>query len=134
MNINISNADLINSEKVYVHDDVLGLLQFDRINKELRLSVTKNWPNKKTYSIVFLNVLGFEMTSCDFWGMSECILDFQYIEHSRSTLLPKLIKKVEDSQNYMGENNNIEPKYFETIITFGSGDELIIASETVVID
>lgn len=65
---------------------------FSSNEKKLHLSIY-NESNKKRRSIVFLNVIGFEMTSCDFWGSSPHILDFEYVEPKDHTLIPKLFDK-----------------------------------------
>ncbi len=132
MIIDVSNGKIINSKEVYIHDNILEELCFNRTEKRLHLSVLKEEYNNKRFSIDFLNVIGFEMTSCDFWGSSPYILDFEYVEHNDNKIIPKLFEK---------KNNNDYPfcllkdqeKYIETIITFASGDQLIIACERIIL-
>ena len=128
MRIDKSNATIINSKSIYIHDDKLSLLQFDRDKNILTMVLKQIWPIKFEYTIEFINVIGFEMTSCDFWGRSECILDFEYVEFEKQTIIPKLAKKwlsVEKDK----DNAWLLENQFETIITFSSGDTLIISCE-----
>lgn len=130
MIINISNGELINSKKIYIHDDVFEELCFHRMKKKLHLSIY-NESKKKRRSIVFLNVIGFEMTSCDFWGSSPHILDFEYVEPKDHTLIPKLFDK--NDSNFSRYLPNDLEKYIETTITLTSGDQLIVACENIMI-
>ena len=73
------------------------------------------------------------MTSCDFWGFSPYILDFEYIEeYNDNTIIQKLFNK-KDNNHYPFCSLNDREKYIETIITFTSGDQLIIACESIII-
>ena len=130
MIINISNGELINSKKIYIHDDIFEELCFHRMKKKLHLSIY-NESNKKRRSIVFLNVIGFEMTSCDFWFSFPHILDFEYVEPKDHTLIPKLFDK--NDSNFSRYLPNDLEKYIETTITLTSGDQLIVACENIMI-
>ena len=131
MIINVWNGKIINSKEVYIHDDILEELYFYRVEKKLHLSILKELNNKRI-SIDFLNVIGFEMTSCDFWGSSPYILDFEYVEGRDNTIIPKLFYK-KDNNDYPFCPLNDREKYIETIITFTSGDKLIVACESIII-
>ena len=132
MQIDVSNAEIINTKDVYIHDDILEDLYFNRNEKKLRLVIlTKDGKsNNKRFSIDFLQVIAFEMTSCDFWGSSPRILDFEYVEQDEATIIPKLFKKIYDNDYIYCPLKN-EKKYFETIITFISGDTLKIACKSI---
>ena len=128
MRIDKSNATIINSESIYIHDDELILLQFDRNTNILTLFLKQSWPNEFEYTIEFIKVIGFEITSCDFWGKSECVLDFEFIEPDKQSIIPKLSEKWLSVEKDNRNDSLIENK-FETIITFSSGDTLIISCE-----
>lgn len=68
MEINSLNGQVINSRDVYIHDDIFERMIFHRDKKILHLSLAKIWPVEYKYSIDFFQVIGFEMTSCNFWG------------------------------------------------------------------
>ncbi len=78
-----------------------------------------------------MGVIGFSMTSCDFWGASECVFDFEYVEFNERVIIPNLQKKWEDVKNaspavsYDG--------YIEVLITFSSGDQLRVACEKIIV-
>lgn len=127
MIIDASNGKIVNSKEVYIHDDVLEEFCFYRAEKKLHISVLKNESNySKSFSIDFMHVIGFEMTSCDFWGPSSRILDFEYVEKCNNTIIPKLFK-IKDDNDYQDCTLSDQEKYIETIITFISGDRLRVA-------
>lgn len=132
MRIDKSNGRILDSKEVYIHDDIFNELRFEHSKKKLYLSITKQGIQGENFIIEFVNVVGFELTSCDFWGPSIHIFDFEYVEHDNRTLLPKLFEK---------KNNNPDPccslitqeNYIESVITFTSGDQLIIACEYILL-
>ena len=132
MIIDVSCGEIINSKKVCIHDDILEEFSFNRTEKNLHLTILKQNITDNKYDIDFLHVIGFEMTSCDFWGSSPHILDFEYVKHDEIIILPKLFDK---------RNNNDYPfctlkdreNYIETVITFASGDQLRVACERIII-
>lgn len=133
MIIDASNGNIINSKEVYIHDDILKEFTFNRAEKKLHLSIVKEEKfNSVRFSIDFLNVIGFEMTSCDFWGRSPHILDFEYVEKDNTTIIPKLFK-MKNNNDYPFCTLDIQEEYIETIITFISGDQLIIACKSIII-
>ena len=87
MIINASNGQVINSKDVYLHDDILESMIFRRDEKILHLSLVKTWLVEYEYSIDFFRVIGFEMTSCDFWGADLRILDFEYVSETMLTFV-----------------------------------------------
>ena len=129
MIINSLNGQIINSKKIYLHDDILENLIFHRNSKNLHLSLSKSWPTQEEYTIDFLQVIGFEMTSCDFWGASPHILDFEYVENGR--LISKLFSKRTEYDSFCALKQ--QKDYIETVLTFISGDTLTVACEEVVI-
>lgn len=133
MIIDTSNGKIINSEEVYIHDDILEEFCFDRAEKKLHLSIIKEEGGDRIRSSIdFVHVIGFEMTSCDFWGASPHILDFEYVEKNDNTIIPKLFE-IKDNNGYQFCALNDREKYIETIITFVSGDRLIIACGSIII-
>lgn len=133
MIINASNGEIINSKDIYIHDDILEGLYFNRAEKKLHLSILKDCKSDDIrFFIDFFDVIEFKMTSCDFWGRSPHILDFEYIEPSENTMIPKLFKKKEIN-NFTSCSLDDPQKYIETVITFISGDQLLVACKSIVI-
>ena len=129
MVITEANGTIINTEEVYVHDDTLISISFDRITSLMKLEFKKYRSNDKTYHMYFENVLCFEMTNCDFWGASECVLDFEYVNRDSRILIPKLLSKW---QNTPDPPKNISyDNYLETVFTFTSGDQLRIVCKSI---
>ncbi len=133
MRIDASNGKIIDSKEVYIHDDILNELCFYRQEKRLKLIIRKFEDQNDMFTIEFINVIGFEMTSCDFWGPSRRILDFEYIEKDDNTIIPKLFE-IKDNNDYSSCTLNDREKYIESVITFISGDQLRIACEEIVIE
>jgi len=130
--IDASNAEIINSKAVYIHDDVLENLTFNRERKELCLYITRNSSERK-YSILYSGVIGFNMTSCDFWGSSPRILDFEKTGREESTIISKLFSIKKDN-GFTDSLLESEESYIETVITFVSGDKLTVACKCIDID
>ena len=133
MRIDASNGKIIDSKEVYIHDDILNELCFYRQEKRLKLIIRKFEDQNDIFTIEFINVIGFEMTSCDFWGPSRRILDFEYIEKDDNTIIPKLFE-IKDNNDYSSCTLSDQEKYIESVITFISGDQLRIACEEIVIE
>ena len=127
MIINELNGEVINTKVVYVHDDELVCMKFESANKNLQLDFYKKGDKNQKYRIVFLNVIGFEMTNCDYWGASECVLDFEYISKGERALIPKLESQWRDNFN----NSISYDNYIESMITFTSGDKWTIACKSI---
>lgn len=129
MIINAANAKILNSGEIYIHDDILEDLHFDHIKYKLRLTVADELVEENKYYIDFLNVVGFKMSSCDFWGRSPHIFDFEYVDSDDNTIVLELLKRVQKDSPCRLDNPK---KYFESVITFTSGDRLIVACESIV--
>ena len=133
MRIDKTNSDVIRSRDVSLHDDMLMEFHFHRIARELVLPLQKY--GGEIYTIRFTHVLGFEMTSCNFWGPSRRIFDFELLEGEEQKLLPRLWKMREEKkpvgtttpEDGLGEKEN----YIETVITFVSGDQLQVVCEAI---
>ncbi len=121
MIINKSNATIINTKEIYIHDDVLLDLSFNRL--DYKLSLLLSTYKDHTYTIDFTDVIGFEMTSCDFWGASPRIYSVMLISSENHSIIPKLKKN-----NFFSRTNaSIEiENYMEIQIIFISGDELVV--------
>ena len=133
MIMDASNGNIINSKEVYIHDDILEEFTFNRAEKKLHLSIVKEEKfNSVRFSIDFLNVIGFEMTSCDFWDRSPRILDFEYVEKDNAIIISKVFE-MKNSNDYPFCTLDIQEEYIETIITFISGDRLTIACKSIII-
>lgn len=137
MIFNKNNYEIINTKEVYIHDDVLEQLSFDRENRKLILDMHKYCRIKdnqwykvdEKYKIIYNDVLGFTMTSCDFWGASERI-DTIWVHTSKDyILIPELQKRLvkESFSSY-----DISIDYIESMISFISGDRLRVVSKEIV--
>lgn len=131
MKIDISNADIINSKMVYIHDDTLSTLVFNRNHKEIILNLEDC--NCNEYKIKFNNVIGFFMTSCDFWGESPRIFDFQLVDKDNNIIIPKMFE-LNNRYNYEGSSLDNDGDYIEIVITFVSGDELQVACKYILFE
>ncbi len=140
MVINASNAKILNLGEIYIHDDILTELKFNRMEKKLTLLNLKYGTltgplEGDEYTVEFLNVIGFKMTACDFWGPSRRIFSFDLVPEYDLKIIPKMFEIRDDTDKggefsccTLGNRDN----YIEVMITFISGDRLRIACETIV--
>lgn len=138
MIIDASNKEIINTKAVYYHDDVLTGFTFDRARKKLRLTIAKFGTEKRT-KIIFENVIQFTMSACEYWGSMEHILGFCLLRPEQEELIPKIFKKrveYDDCPLRSYEFCTLKSRevYFETAMTFASGDELLVACERIVLE
>lgn len=132
MRIDEFHGAIINTKDVCIHDTVLKFMQFTRMNKELNLVFSRLNEANYQYTIDFYNVIGFEMTACDFWGASPCVLDFEYVDWAERTIIPKV---KHEWSNYPQLLSDISyENYIEIRITFSSGDHLSIACEYLILN
>lgn len=134
MIITNSNAKIINSNVVDLHDDILKKLSFERETGTVELLIKKDNFKEQTYTMRFVGVLGFQMTSCDFWGKSPHILDFEYVKHNKEILLRYLQSMTEHEPMNPNCKLNKDENFIETVLTFGSGDKLTVVCEYIVIE
>ena len=127
MIINKTNEAIINTKSIYIHDDILHDLVFNRKEHKLHLSLSTASKND-IYTINYLDVLGFEMSSCDFWGWSPHIYHFVSLKLEEYTIIPKLMKN--EHFDSAIESSDIK-EYMETKIIFTSGDELVVACKSI---
>lgn len=73
------------------------------------------------------------MTSCDFWGESSRILDFELVDSNDSIITSKLFK-YKDDNGFVDSSLESYNDYIETVITFVSGDKLEVACKCIVLE
>lgn len=133
MKLDSSNIDILNSKCFSIHDDIFKSLVFNRDIGIIDISLQKASGDLSDYKIRYCNVIGIEMTSCDFWGRSPHVLDFEYVMYPDCKLLTTLYTMLQspiDPRCKLSPDKN----YIETIITFTSGDRLTIACESIEIE
>lgn len=133
MTINAQNKEIINTRNVHIHDDVLVNFDIDIISKSICLTF-RSWEKEQCYTITFQNVIAFSSTCCGFWGSDEWdwAFDFEYLSPDRHRLIPALLRKAEViGQEPTRAVAHIDD-YFESMITFHSGDELVIACKSII--
>lgn len=130
MLINNSNSNIINSNSFSLHDAILQKLNFNYSEKKLIIQLSVDSIPNSYLELIFLETIGFNMTSCDFWGKSPHILDFEYVESKDCELLSSLReKKTNFPYNPLCKLNEDEV-FWECLFTFSSGDTLRIVCET----
>ena len=130
MKIDLHNAEVINTKKVYLHDGILTNMVFNRASKCLTLEIEFEKEEQNVVRMDLLNVACFEMTACDFWGPSPHILDFEYMKEGECLLIPKLKRELEEIKENIMLKHNFK-KLIETRMTFTSGDRLTIVCEEI---
>lgn len=125
MKIDKSNCKIINSKEIYIHDAIFNDVVFNYQKKALYVFI-----QNKNKIIEFHNVIGFDMTSCDYWGDDPFVFDWEYNDNFH--LVEDLFVKNESNFNCSRLNNKKKEDFIETIITLSSGDKLIIACEYII--
>lgn len=134
MKIEKNNGEIINSMAISIHDDIVAEFQFDREKRILSLLLEYYQPDVHKRRLSFRNVVGFEMTSCDFWGPSQRIFEFNYMRPADQTLLPRLFETKRLNQPEPLCKLTAADNYMETVILFVSGDKLTTVCEYIVIE
>ena len=132
MKIDKNCADLILERRINFHDDSLLSFSFDRDNKRIDAEFADYSRGGAPYRVCFLNTVGFEVTSADFWGFSECIFDFELAVGENRVILPKIERRWSeiDASVALAGHKDYED-YIEVLYTFSSGDEMRIACHTI---
>ena len=129
MIIKKQNVENIDSD-IYIHDDILLTLKFDNIKKAINITLKRN-VSFALYEIKFESVISFFATSCDFWGASNRILNFEYVKSEESTIFPRLKKEWYETP---GMTLNFPyDEFIETKIVFASGDYLTIVCKEIIV-
>ena len=135
MIIDYTNLETVNyGGDIYVHDCILDEFTYDREEKVLHTFVSDDSYCIRNISIDFLDTIGFEMISCDYWGIGfPFILEFICVESSKSNLINRLFE-TKDTNNYDFCPLRDREKYIEGMFTFSSGDQLKVACKRIRIE
>lgn len=128
MKLDITNGNLINSKDIDIHDWIFKEIGFNYKEKKMCVCLQNPQSNIKEEIIEFVNVIGFNMTSSDFWGKSPHVLDWEYVEKDEQVLINGLFEK-KNFHQYMYSSLNDDINYIESNITLSSGDLLMVACE-----
>ena len=132
MKINVTNINTVNFDITYIHDYIFKEMKFDYTKKNIYIIISKNNDTKTDRIIKFNNVIGFNMISCDFWGQSPHILDWEFTDKD-NTIINKLFDE-KNNHDYQDSRLTSIEDYIESIITFTSGNRLTIACEDIIVD
>ena len=127
MLINSTNATQINPKDIYLHDDLFVGFHFIRDSCEAVILCSDD---KHSYEITFHDVIGLEMSSCDFWGPGPNIDCFWFVSKSERMLIPKL---QEEYEKYATPDDlPIDNETFiEAVLSLCSGDRIRIACKMI---
>lgn len=108
-----------------VHDTQCYAVNFAYENKTLLLLLLGEREEDASLEIRFYGVLGYEMTSCDFWGPSPHVFGWSLVPDNERTLLPRYLAEAgEYGYDQTGLQRNQE--YMEIEVQFTSGDTLAV--------
>ena len=113
-----------------IHDYTFLNLKVNYKKKSVQIEIQPPHTDAKKERIIFSNMIGLEMVSCDFWGSSPHILDLETLPSSKQKLIKSLFQEKSDNGYTFSRLSN-ESKFIEIVITFTSGDRLTIACEHV---
>lgn len=125
MTINSSNTQAI--DDFYFHDAVFDGFNYDYARRAMKLELDHKWA-KKHYSLIFRNVVAFNMQSCAFWGMGNAIY------HMCIDTSPIYFDQLIDSQRANSDRYRFSfldqgISYISLEITLNSGDVFRITCE-----
>lgn len=128
MRMDAFNGSIINTNKKYIHDYIFKGLKFDYLKKNVYAFLLKPNSEEDIITISFCNVLGLDMISCDFWGKSPHVFDWEFVEGEESLLTSRLFEE-KNTHNYLNTKLDYMTNHIETIISLISGDLLTITCE-----
>lgn len=130
MIINNSNKDKANAD-LSVHDSIFENFIYEEESSVLKISFQQYLFEAMEYipsEISFHEVIGLEMTDCNFWGMRQGIMDcICFLPKDECELIPKLKEKFErenSNERLCRLYNNDD--FIEAEIDFVSGDKITI--------
>ncbi len=116
--------------KLQVHDCYLTDMHFDKGKKCLELYLVDPWENKASRRIIFMGVIGFSVTACEFWGEGTRLHEIHIRDKKELEIIPVLFRKLQGEPVGTG-NLKEEELYIEAEILFICGDKLIVACECI---
>lgn len=128
MKIDIYNANIINTKHVNIHDFIFEKLEFIYSEKNIYITLSTFDSEKQSTIIVFCNVVGINMVSCDFWGRSLHVLDWEFVDGNKKWLTNNLYE-TKECHKYVNSTLDKPENYIETIMTLSSGDVLTIVCQ-----
>lgn len=126
MKIDIYNANVINTNNVNIHDYIFEKLEFIYSEKNIYITLSNFDSEQQSKIIVFYDVVGINMVSCDFWGRSLYVLDWEFVDGNEKRLINKLFE-TKECHKYVNSTLEKPENYIETNMTLSSGDVLTIA-------
>lgn len=116
-------------DKLYIHDSYFTGFHYNYCERKITFSCDNVFLLKK-FDFVFHNVIFCSFQSCAFWGEGNHIL---YITpREKSTVLETLqAKQAKDPKLYTPSALDQKVRFFESVISLNSGDELSIISDAI---
>jgi len=126
MRIDINNTSILSTKGITLHDDYfLNFNYFDSSNTITVNMLSRDHNN--FYTIEFVNVIGFKMSTCSFWGSTPHVYWFGYSNLNEQTIIPELKKIYKENPNFHNPFENKE--YIEIELILSSSNTLTIACE-----
>lgn len=107
----------------FVHDMQCHAVNFAYENKTLLLLLLGEREEDASLEIRFHGVLGYEMTSCDFWGPSPHVFGWRLILDEERVLLPRYLAEA-GAHGLDQTSIRKDQEYMEIEVEFTSGDSL----------
>ena len=126
----ILNEDAFKNYSSLLHDAVCLGWNFDYQHKQLIMQLDGEDSIEKPYQITFRNVLGHEITPCDFWGPSPHLLGWSALTGEQRRLYPRYVDEIEKN-GYTFARLLPGEKYMEVEVLFTSGDALAVLCENI---
>lgn len=127
--------------EMHFHDSVFGNFCYDHFDGTITVTCESEC-EEKNYTILFKNVIYFEMIGCQFWGNS-CYLNWAGYSPCEDIVQKLFLLQEKNDIRFVERNPTLQPEkskwnsgisYVPMLFEFLSGDRLVIFSEEIQID
>jgi len=114
-------------ERIYAHDGIFTGFNYEYENNLIYFEIQRNFYGKN-FKLLFNNVFGFEMQSCDFWSNSPHVFDLELGDSYGNKMTKMLLERHESEKKSCSRLTKYD-EAVEIIITLTSGDKLTLVCE-----
>lgn len=141
----INNENIHEVNNISLHDACFESFVFDRVHNRLETVVKPEWPfvvppdfdssesfehaELKRIRITCVDVIGTEMSNCEYWGASPYVFSLSILNGKKSHLVQRLFENKKPEYKFCKLKSKDD--YIEVLIEFSSGDKLRVACSSV---
>ena len=122
----INNENIHEVNNISLHDACFESFVFDRVHNRLETVVKPEWPFVVPPDF---DVIGTEMSNCEYWGASPYVFSLSILNGKKSHLVQRLFENMKPEYKFCKLKSKDD--YIEVLIEFSSGDKLRVACSSV---